>query len=449
MANASIDIVTRTVRGVLEKVGASGKRIVVGLSGGVDSVVLLQCVARIAPALDCELSALHVHHGLSPNADAWSQFCEHLCAELRVPCNVVRVRVERRHALGLEAAAREARYRVYEAQQAALVALAHHQDDQAETVLLQLLRGAGVRGLSAMPLVRSLDRTGQLRLVRPLLDLTRAQLLGYARAARLAWVEDESNADPAMDRNFLRAHIMPMIVQRFPAASATLQRGAENAADAARLLDELGQLDAHSAVDENSIDVSVLATLSRDRARNLMRWFIEQQGLALPSRDRLEEALRQALDARRGARVEVALGAALLRRHRGRIYLEAVGQEIAADWERAWRGEACVELPGALGKVQFEPAVGAGLSLQRMREPTVIRARSGGERMRLALGGRSRTLKNLLQEAGVPHWQRDRLPLLFCANDLVWVPEIGVDSRYVAQSGEPGVLPQWIVSNNY
>jgi tRNA(Ile)-lysidine synthase len=449
VGKASIDIVTSTARGALESFGVSGKRVVVGLSGGVDSVVLLHCLERIAPALGCELTALHVHHGLSRNADAWSQFCEHLCAELCVPCNVVRVRVERRHALGVEAAAREARYRVYRAQQADLVALAHHQDDQAETVLLQLLRGAGVRGLSAMAKVRSLDRTGRLRLGRPLLDLTRAQILAYARAANLAWVEDESNADLAMDRNFLRANIMPMVVQRFPAASMTLQRAAENAAEAARLLDDLARLDARGAVDENSIEVSGLAALSGDRARNLLRWFIEQQDLALPSRDRLEEALRQALDARRDATLEVALGAALLRRHRGRIYLEPRTKQVGVDWQREWRGETRVELPRALGTVQFEPAVGAGLSLQRLREPAVIRPRSGGERMRLGPGGRSRTLKNLLQEAGVPHWRRDRLPLLFCANDLVWVPEIGFDCRYVAQSGEAGVLPQWIASDSY
>jgi tRNA(Ile)-lysidine synthase len=444
----SINGVVVSARNILEAVGARGTHVVVGLSGGVDSVVLLHCLAGIAPALDLALSALHVHHGLSRNADAWAQFCVDICSSLHVHCNVVRVDVDRRHKLGLEGAAREARYAAYRTQQADFIALAHHQDDQAETLLLQLLRGAGVRGLSAMPRVRALDGAGRLQLVRPLLELTRAQITAYARAAKLAWVEDESNADPAMDRNFLRGRVMPVIAERFPAAAATLERAAQNAADAAQLLDELAQLDAHSALIQDGIEASALARLSPARARNLLRWFVERQGFALPARDRLQEGLRQALHARGDAKLEVSLGEAMLRRHRGRLYLEAIA-DAPANWECAWRGETNVKLPGELGAMYFEPAVGAGLSLARLREPTVIRPRSGGERIRLAPGRPSRTLKNLLQEAGIPQWRRDRLPLLFCAGALVWVPELGLDCRYAAQSGEAGVLPHWIVPLRY
>jgi len=171
--------------------------------------------------------------------------------------------------------------------------------------------------------------------------------------------------------------------------------------------------------------------------------------VALPTRDRLEEALRQALQARRDARLEVSLGNARLRRHRGRVYVEANAVEgnadAPADWVCTWHGEPYIDLPGGLGAMQFEQAVGAGLSLQRLRsQPTMIRPRSGGERMRLAQGRPSRTLKNLLQEAAIPQWHRDRLPLLFSAGDLVWVPGIGSDYRYAAQPGEASVLPQWL-----
>jgi tRNA(Ile)-lysidine synthase len=428
----------------------SGKHVIVALSGGVDSVVLLHCLTRIGPALNLKIEALHVHHGLSRNADAWSQFCERLCGDLGIHCSVVRVRIDRRRKLGLEAAAREARYAVFRAQHADIIALAHHRDDQAETLLLQLLRGAGVRGLSAMPQVRALDPRARLRLVRPLLEVTRAQIVAYARKVKLAWVEDESNADPAMDRNFLRAEVMPVLARRFPAMPLTLHRAADNAADAAGLLDELAQLDAQSAVSQGGIEVSALARLSLARARNLLRWFLECEGVAPPARDRLEEALRQALHARRDAQLEVSLGAAVLRRHRGRIFVGATPFDESTDWQRAWHGEPRIDLPGDLGAMQFESAVGVGLSLRLLQgQATVIRPRTGGERIRLAQGRPSRTLKNLLQEAGIPQWRRNRLPLLFCAGDLVWVPDVGTDCRYAAGAGEAGVLPQWLAPVRY
>ena len=440
-----IGIVTSSVRGVIDTTGARGARIVVALSGGVDSVVLLHCLTRLAPALDLHLSALHVHHGLSRNADAWAQFCEQLCSQLGVSCSVVRVQVDRRHRLGLEAAAREARYAHFRAQQADAIALAHHRDDQAETLLLQLLRGAGVRGLSAMPPARALDASGLLRVLRPMLDVTRSQILAYAREAELAWVEDESNADPTMDRNFLRLQLMPLLLQRFPGAVETLCRTAQNAADASALLDELGALDARSGVTQTGLEVEALSELSEPRARNLLRWFLEREGVPLPGRERLAEAFHQIVHARHDARVEVRLGPAALRRHRGRVYIEAIKHDTPSDWSCAWHGETRIALPDGLGTMQFEQAVGAGLSMQRLRDrPTVIRPRTGGERMRLVQGRPSRTLKNLLQETGMPHWRRDSLPLMFCADDLVWVPGVGIDCRYAAQPGEAAVVPQWL-----
>ena len=445
MSEDFIGMVTSSVERVLETAAAPRARLMVALSGGIDSVVLLHCLMRVGPALDLNLSALHVHHGLSDNADAWARFCERLCSELGVSCRVVRVQVDRHHRLGLEAAAREARHAVFSAQRADAIALAHHQDDQAETLLLQLLRGAGVRGLSAMPPVRALDASTRLQLVRPLLEVTRAQIVAYAQEAKLTWVEDESNADPAMDRNFLRTRVIPVLKQRFPAAGATLHRAAQNAAEASALLDELAQLDGETAVTQGGLEVGALARLSLARARNLLRWFLERAGLALPARDRLEEALRQILQARRDARLEVGLGNATLRRHRGRVYVEATIAAAPAGWVCAWHGETRIDLPDGLGAMRFEQAVGAGLSLQRLRDqPTVIRPRSGGERIRLAHGRPSRTLKNLLQEAAIPPWRRDQMPLLFSAGDLVWVPGVGADHRYAAQPGEASVLPEWL-----
>ena len=423
-----------------------GAQLVVGLSGGVDSVVLLHALAGLRAMLGLRVRALHVHHGLSANADAWAQFCEAFCAELGIELALERIAVDRESALGTEAAARELRYGAFRKQCADAVVLAHHQDDQAETVLLQLLRGAGVRGSSAMPPVRVLDEANGLRLVRPLLGLRRGDILSYAHAAGLRWVEDESNADLAYDRNFVRADIMPRLSARFAGTTATLARAALNFGDAAHLLDELAAIDAEGSVHDDTLEVAALKQLSAARARNLLRWFLQRQGLPTPSRDQLDEALHQALAARLDGRPRVRLGAAWLRRHRGRLQLERAMDERQQHWSRVWTGEARIELPAGLGGITFEAVTGAGLAAERLRaRELVIKPRSGGERLRLSPKRPSRTLKNLLQEASLPHWQRDRLPLLFADTELVWVPGVGIDYRYAAGPGESGVLPRWSI----
>ena len=424
--------------------GLAGARVVVGLSGGVDSVALLHALVQVAPALGVTPSALHVHHGLSAHADEWARACAELCRALGVTCTEVRVQVDRRSRLGVEGAAREARYAVFKQQQASAIALAHHADDQAETLLLQLLRGAGVRGLSAMPGLRVLDRATELLLVRPWLKLTRAQIRSYAQREGLSWIEDESNRDLAFDRNFLRARIFPELTTRFPGFRETVGRAAHNFADAAELLDDLARTHARGAATDESVSVSALAALSPAAARNLLRWFLERQSLPAPGRDQLEEALRQALAARGDAQLRVKLGAAWLRRHRGHLYLQPAGRELARGWSLTWSGEEELVLPAGLGRLRFEPARGTGLSLERMRAQRIaVRSRAGGERLRLAPNRPSRTLKNLLHEAAIPEWERGRLPLIFAGEVLVWVPGVGQDFRFSAAPEELGVMPRW------
>ena len=424
--------------------GLTGARVVVGLSGGLDSVALLHVLVRVAPAMSVTPAAVHVHHGLSPHADEWVQFCAKLCRDLGVELTEVRVHVDRRSKLGIEGAAREARYAVFRQQRGDAIALAHHADDQAETLLMQLLRGAGVRGLSAMPALRTLDPVTGSRLLRPWLALTRRQIRAYADSAGLSWVEDESNSDDAFDRSFLRARILPELVARYPGLRETLGRAAQNLGDAAQLLDDLAARDARGAVTGTGMAVSALAALSPAGARNLLRWFLEQQHLPAPSRDQLDEARRQLLAARADARVRVKLGAAWLRRHRGRVYVEPVGLEPAKGWCIAWTGQHELTLPGDLGILRFEPTRGGGLSLARLRaEAVAVAPRTGGERLRPAPNRPSRTLKNLLHEAHVPDWERGRLPLIFVGETLVWVPGVGHDFRFAAAPEEPGLMPRW------
>ncbi|MFN3883529.1 MAG: tRNA lysidine(34) synthetase TilS [Rhodocyclaceae bacterium] len=318
MANSknspSVERLPAILAACLERHAATGSRLVVGLSGGIDSVVLLHVLARLRPE---GLSALHVHHGLSPHADEWANFCAAYARGLRVPFACVRVAVERDSPDGLEAAARRARHAVFDRTPAEWIVLAHHRDDQAETLLFNLLRGAGLAGAAAM-------QEASNRLLRPLLNVGRAEIEAYARAQRLKWIEDESNADVRHSRNFLRHCILKPLAQRFPAAARNLAAAAARFGEAQALLDDLARLDLAGSEDF-PLDIARLKALPEPRARNALRYLLARQQVAIPSEVRLREALRQMLEAGVDRHPSVRLGAHRLLRCRGLIYLEPGG----------------------------------------------------------------------------------------------------------------------------
>lgn len=278
-----------------ERVGAflggrltPGARLWIGLSGGCDSVVLLHAVARSGYA--GQLSAIHVHHGLSPNADAWAAACADFCDSLGVPLTVRRVAVDPSAGHGLEAAARAARYAVFFDLAGDGLLLAHHRGDQAETLLFNLLRGTGVHGAAAMPAERYL---GHLRLLRPLLGVARSEIEAYALASNLSWVDDESNTDTELARNFLRHDVLPAIGRRFPAAEGALAQAAANFGEAAGLLDELAELDwQHVAIGQQA-SLKELRTLPLPRLKNVLRHRLRLLGWRVPVAARLDEFARQ------------------------------------------------------------------------------------------------------------------------------------------------------------
>jgi tRNA(Ile)-lysidine synthase len=374
--------------------------VAVALSGGVDSTVLLHLLSQ-NPALS--LSAIHVHHGLSPNADAWTLFCRKLCEQLNVPLAVKRVSV-RRAGQGLEAAARDARYKVFGAAKAACIALAHNLDDQAETVLMNLLRGAGPRGASGMPLRA---RFGGKTLWRPLIGTSRAEIEAYARRHGLEWVEDESNADESLTRNFIRRRVGPLLEEKFPQWKESLARAARHMAQ-------------HEAGRED-----------------LLRHYLHSKGLKAPSEARLIEMLKQLSSG--SPRTQVVHDGATLRTYRGNVFVDA---NLSTEFSpRQWSGELRLKLPELGGELRFRKARGKGIALEH--QPLSVRLRSGGERLQPDPKRPRRTLKNLFQEAGIPPWERERLPLLYRGDDLVWVPGLGVDARFHAAPGAQGLIPEW------
>jgi tRNA(Ile)-lysidine synthase len=377
-----------------------GERIAVALSGGMDSVVLLHLLK------DAGVRAVHVHHGLSPNADAWAAFCRKLCRRWGVPLTVRKVKV-RRAGMGLEAAAREARYAVFAALDADCIALAHHLDDQAETVLMNLLRGAGPRGAGGM---RAMARFAGKRLARPLLEVPRERIADYARRHRLEWIEDESNADETLTRNFVRRRLAPLIEQRFPQWKRSLARGAR-----------------HFARKDT-------------RARDLLRAYLASKKLKAPSEAKLVEMLKQLTS--EGSRTRLDHDGVTLRVYRGRLRLEEARAPARGFAPRPWRGELRLPLPELGGELRFRHARGAGLDPALVRDG-IVRLRKGGERLQPDARRPRRTLKNLFQEAGVPPHERARLPLLCCGEDVVWAPRLGVDARYRAAAKARGLVPEW------
>ncbi|GIX26427.1 MAG: tRNA(Ile)-lysidine synthase [Burkholderiales bacterium] len=434
------------VRAALVRHTAPAVRLTLGLSGGLDSVVLLDILWGLSTSLGFRLSALHVHHGLSPRADAWARFCAELCRVRGIKLTVAPVTVDRASGQGLEAAARAARYRVFAQADADWVVLAHHRDDQAETLLLQLLRGAGPAGLAAMPVASAPKPGSETRLLRPLLAVPRRVLEDYARARGLAWVEDESNADLKRDRNFLRHRVLPLLRERFPAAGETLARAAGLQGEAAALLETLARMDGEGAVEGVRLRLERLRALPPERVRNLLRWFLIEGGVQPPpGTRRLEEALRQLLQARRDAEVAIPLGGRVLRRYLDSAWLVAPAElPENARIGIEWRGEAKLALPWG-GTIEFEPTTGAGIDAARLKQgPVAVRLRRGGERFQPDGGRPRRTLKNLLQEARVPPWEREALPLLTCGGEVVWVPGLGVDWGYRCPPGQPGLIPHWV-----
>ena len=427
-------------------------RLVLGLSGGIDSVVLLELLHRLAGPLAFRVSCVHVNHNISPHARRWAAFCVRLCKRHDIALALHEVDVAPYRAEGLEAAARRARYQVYaEQNEADFIVLAQHQDDQAETLLLQLLRGAGVKGGAAMPLVRKQQAHNKGRpaaaILRPMLALTRKQIEAYAHAHKLKWVEDESNADTRYDRNFLRHRVLPVIGQGFPAYRATLARAAGHLAEASLILDQLAEADARRARQGNKLVLAQLRRLGDARAKNLLRWLLSQRGAAAPESDRLREGLRQLFEARDDGAVRIVLGQWELRRYAGCVYLLPALPEPPADLRLAWDGRRVWPLPELGGTLRFARRKGAGLACARVRDQgdqgLSLRLRQGGEKLRLQAKGATRSLKNLLQEARLPPWERERLPLIYCANTLVAVPGLGVASGWEAAAGEPGWLISW------
>ncbi|MDQ7075288.1 MAG: tRNA lysidine(34) synthetase TilS [Gammaproteobacteria bacterium] len=397
------------------------------LSGGLDSVVLLHAFAQIChdPFFkSANLQVIHVHHGLQSEADLWAQGCQNRCETLAMPCVIERVNAQPQGKEGVEAAAREARYRVFaqHLQAGGLLLTAHHQDDQAETLLLRLLRGSGLSGLAAMAECRTF---AQGHLVRPLLTYSRAAVLAYAQRHSLSWWEDPSNQSLDYDRNYLRHQIMPRLSERWLGAVKTLARATERVAESNALLQEvavedLAKLQHNSSYGKESLPVVALHQLSLPRLNNLLRYWLAQLNLPTPSHAQLQRVSAELLVAAQDRQPLVHWPGVELRRFDGRIYAMPPLQKWDASRRYPWDLQHPLSIEGLPEPLQPELLRELGLVLPRGVSVTVA-FRQGGEVLRLAGRGVSKPLKKWFQEAKIPPWQRERLPLIYFEDQLVAV----------------------------
>jgi tRNA(Ile)-lysidine synthase len=419
-------------------------RFCVAFSGGVDSTALLHAMAGVrARVPGLMLRAAHVNHHLQPQADDWAGHCDDVAAGLGVPCAILEVSVSPASRESPEAAARAARYAGLAAalSDEEYLLTAHHRDDQLETVLLQLLRGAGVAGLSGMPAITALGRG---YLLRPLLDFGRAELVAYATAAGLRWIEDLSNADTRFDRNFLRRQLLPVLRKRWPAAAESVSRSAGHLAEAQALLSERAREDLALGRAGTNLRVAVARGLEPARARNLLRFWIAAAGFRAPSSALLEQIVKQMLHARPDAVPVIEWGGAELRRFRDELYLGPPAPRAPkAEFTWDWRSHPELVLPETIGWLRAREALAGELALRIPSQPLRVSFGSGARRLRLQPGAPRRTLRNLFQEHGVVPWMRACLPLVFIGESLAAVADLWVDAEF--QSDESGGLViEWL-----
>jgi tRNA(Ile)-lysidine synthase len=415
------------------------KSMTVALSGGVDSVVLLHLLHQLQKTQTFTLKARHVHHGLSKNADKWVTFCEKLCRKLSIPLDINYVKLPQKKSLGIEGEARRLRYEKLLQSKTDLVVLAHHEDDQAETFLLQLMRGAGVKGLSSMA---HFDDTR--RLWRPLLNTSRIDIESYAKKHKLKWIEDESNQDIDFDRNFIRSKVLPILKNRFSHIIKVISRSSSHLAEAQHLLDDLAKIDLKSFLKSNNykhkLNVKTLDKLSNARAKNALRFWLELNNQMMPSKDLLDELLRQVLTAKKDAELKIEISKDYeIRRYQDEIYIVPKNHKNQKKYEIIWAGESEIILPNGQ-KLTFKKVKGKGIHLKFLRDQKLkIRNRQGGEFFKPDSKRPTKKIKQLLQESDLPPWEREFFPMIFAGDELAAVPNFGIDQKYQADSDTAGL----------
>lgn len=411
------------------------QRLWVAYSGGMDSHVLLHRLITLRENLPSIVGAIHIHHNLSPQADKWAAHCQMVCAQLGIDCHISHVQVAAGD--GLEDSARRARYAALLSHLNAgdAVLSAQHQDDQAETFLLQALRGGGPEGLASMPIIAQL---GEGRLVRPLLNVSHQQIYEYAQQWKLCWIEDESNPDTRFDRNYIRHVIMPKLRMRWPAAGKTLARAAAHAAALVQVTETVLQdeLKAAAGSRPNTLSITILKSMLSARAALLIRAMCHQLVLPVPATVHIEELLNKQLHASNDRQIYINWRGGEFRRYQDDLFILAPQPPISRmAWQHEWDGKDELHIPELHGVLRLELCLNGGINQKIVRRGLVIKPRHGGERCQPANDTRQRQLKAIFKEHHIPPWERPRLPLIYANDELVAVANVVVCEQAKADYG--------------
>jgi tRNA(Ile)-lysidine synthase len=418
-------------------------RFIVAFSGGIDSHVLLHLVATVLGAGKDRLLAIHVDHGLNEESAQWSRHCLSVASGLGIDATVLRVDAGLPRGESLESWARRHRYRLLKTVMMPddIVMTAHHREDLAETLLLQLLRGAGPHGLASIPERQSF---GPGFLLRPLLNVSRAALEGYAAANGLRWVEDPTNATDRHDRNYVRHRVLPVIEERWPAVTARIAHAVALQQEAAACLDSVADeiLDRSISTDGARLPVAAFSAKSGEMARWVLRRWIVRAGFPIPDAVHLRE-MGQIFRARQDRQPCVTWKGAEMRRYRDRLYLLWSRKPPDKEREYSWDLRSPLKLPTGVLSAETSMALGLRATLAAENE-IVVRFRGGGERCHPVGRSHSQSLKRLFQEWGVPTWQRAEVPLVMVGAEVAAVAGLCVSREFVSPPGEPGWTLHWL-----
>ena len=427
----------------LENLAGRPSRYVIAFSGGLDSTVLAHALADLKRAdpqySDTQIVAIHVNHGLQQESAAWSEHCSRSAEIFGIDFRSLPVTVQLESGKGPEASARDARYSALHAELCSddWLLSAHHREDQAETLLLNLIRGSGPAGVAGIGAIR---RFGPGWLARPMLNVNRADIQQYATEHELSWVEDPSNADRRFDRNFLRHEVLPRLKSRWSDIAARLQRSAGHAGEASQLLLELAEIDLSAlGSDSARLPIDTLSALSDARQRNVIRYAIRDQGLSTPTALQLQRIMTEVIPAREDAQPLVAWPGGSVRRYRKGLYL--LPENLVDAVESSCLPTAGLELGAGIGRLQLEPGANVGVSEALVDAGLSIKPRIGGEEIQPVGQRHTRKLKKLLQEEGVVPWMRDRVPLIYAGKRLIAVGDLWLAAD---AASSPGVAVRWI-----
>lgn len=405
----------------------------IALSGGLDSHVLLHLAYQLRKDFPVNIRAVHINHHLSVHADVWAAHCEKMAADYGIHCEVHHLSITQDAGISLEEEARNKRYHLFAQclHSGEILLTAHHQDDQAETVLLQLLRGAGPKGLAAMPAIKPFASGMHMR---PLLNFPKASIEQYAKTHALKWMNDESNSSTKYTRNFLRHDILPRLKARWPTVTATIARSAKHCAEVQLFADKTlkEKLEWAKGVAPHTLSIKKLQSLNTQEQRLFIRAWIEASGATLPSTAKLESIARTMLTAKEDRFPCVTWGKIILRRYRDMLYLLPLNPPFRMDDAILWDLSVSMTLPG-VGVLDSSLLPGEGLhpSFQRVQ----VRFRQGGEWMVVPNRGR-RYLKNLFQEWSIVPWLRNRIPLIYIEDRLASVLGYCIDPHFAVQNKE-------------